>query len=61
MIFSREKITMTEQEYKQVLEIIDRNMITIHENVTNLPRIVLTTRGFSQVKQELKALIKEKK
>lgn len=52
---------MTEQEYKQVLEIIDRNMITIHENVTNLPRIVLTTRGFSQVKQELKALIKEKK
>ena len=34
------------------------NMITIHENVTNLPRIVLTTRGFSQVKHELKELIK---
>lgn len=49
---------MTKKEYEKVLEIIDRNMITIHENVTNLPRIVLTTRGFSQVKEELKELIK---
>ena len=49
---------MTEQEYKKVLEIIDRNMITTHENITNLPRIVLTLRGFSQVKQELKELVK---
>ena len=49
---------MTEQEYKQVLEIIDKNMITIRENLTYLPRIVLTLRGFSQVKEELKGLVK---
>ena len=50
---------MTENEYKQVIDIIDKNMITIHENLTNLPRIVLTLRGFSQVKEELKVLVKE--
>ncbi len=50
---------MTTKEYQKVVEIIDRNMITVHENITNLPRIVLTLRGFSKVKEELKALIKE--
>ena len=51
---------MTKQEYEKVIDIIDKNMITIHENLTNLPRIVLTLRGLSQVKEELKTLIKEK-
>lgn len=54
----KERKKMTEQEYKEVLKIIDENMITIHENVTNLPRIVLTLRGFSQVKEQLKRLVK---
>lgn len=54
----KERKKMTEQEYKEVLKIIDDNMITIHENVTNLPRIVLTLRGFSQVKEQLKRLVK---
>ena len=51
---------MTKQEYENVVKIIDKNMVVLHENVTNLPRIVLTLMGFSQVKEELKALIKEK-
>lgn len=50
---------MTPKEYEKVIEIIDRNMITIRENLTYLPRIVLTLRGFSQVKEELRKLIKE--
>lgn len=50
---------MTKKEYEQVVDIIENNMIVLHENVTNLPRIVLTQRGFSQVKQELKELVKE--
>jgi len=50
---------MTKKEYDKVVEIIDKNMITIHENLTNLPRIVLTLRGFSQVKEDLKTLVKE--
>ena len=54
----KERKKMTEQEYKEVLKIIDDNMITFHENVTNLPRIVLTLRGFSQVKEQLKRLVK---
>ena len=49
---------MTQKEYDKVVEIIDKNMITIHENLTNLPRIVLTLRGFGQVKEDLKALVK---
>lgn len=51
---------MTNKEYQKVVEIIDRNMITVHENITNLPRIVLTLRGFGQVKDELRKLVKEK-
>lgn len=51
---------MTKKEYEKVVAIIDKNMVTIHENLTNLPRIVLTLRGFGQVREELKELIKEK-
>lgn len=49
---------MTKKDYEQVIDIIESNMIVLHENVTNLPRMVLTIRGFSQVKKELKELVK---
>ena len=51
---------MTKQEYDKVIKIIDSYMTTLHES-TYSPRLVLTTFGFSKVKEELKTLIKEKK
>lgn len=59
-ICSKEKITMTKQEYDKVIKIIDSYMTILHES-TYSPRLVLTTFGFSKVKEELKTLIKEKK
>ena len=60
MTVSKEKITMTKQEYDKVIKIIDSYMTILHES-TYSPRLVLTNFGFSKVKEELKALIKEKK
>ena len=51
---------MTKQEYDQVIEIIDGYMTVLHESVY-LPRLVLTSFGFSKVKEDLKALIDEEK
>lgn len=51
---------MTKQEYDQIIEIIDSYMTILHESAYS-PRLVLTTFGFSKVKEELKTLIKEKK
>lgn len=48
---------MTEKEYKQVIEIIEKHMTVLHESPYN-PRVVLTSFGFSNVKQDLKALVK---
>lgn len=50
---------MTPKEYEKVIEIIDRNFVVTHENLTNVPKIVLTLKGFSKVKEELRKLIKE--
>lgn len=51
---------MTKQEYDKVIKIIDSYMTILHES-TYSQRLVLTTFGFSKVKEELKTLIKEKK
>ena len=59
MTVLKEKMTMTKQEYEKVIKIIDSYMTILHES-TYLPRLVLTSFGFSKVKQELKTLIKEK-
>lgn len=59
MTVSKEKITMTKQEYDKVIQIIESYMTIMHES-TYSPRLVLTTFGFSKAKQELKELIKEK-
>lgn len=50
---------MTQKEYDQVVKIIDSYMTILHES-TYAPRLVLTTFGFSKVKEELKRLVKEK-
>lgn len=50
---------MTRKEYDQVVKIIDSYMTVLHES-TYTPRLVLTTFGFSKVKEELKRLVKEK-
>lgn len=51
---------MTEKELNKVVEIIENNMTTIHDRpLGSNPRWVLTTLGLSQVKKELKELVKE--
>lgn len=50
---------MTQKEYKQVIETIEKYMSVLHESPYN-PRVVLTSLGLSKVKQELKAMVKEK-
>ena len=49
---------MNEKEYKQVIDIINKNMTILPDYMTNLPRVVLTQLGLSKVKQELKELVK---
>ena len=50
---------MTNKEYKQVIDTINKNMVVLPDYMTNLPRVVLTQLGLSKVKEELKELIKE--
>ena len=51
---------MTEKELKKVVEIIENNMTTIYDRpLGSNPRLVLTSFGLSQVKHELKELVKE--
>lgn len=50
---------MTKQEYEKVLEIINKNMTVLPDYMTNLPRVVLTDRGLSKVKEEMRGLINE--
>lgn len=49
---------MTRKEYQKIVEIIDKNMVVFHDQA-NMPRVVLTTNGFHNVKTQLRELIKE--
>jgi len=49
---------MTKKEYQQVIETIEKYMTVLHESPYN-PRLVLTSFGLSQVKQDLKGLVKD--
>lgn len=50
---------MTRKEYDKVVAIIEKHMAVIYSYPT-VQQIVLTTFGFSNVKEELKELVKEK-
>lgn len=47
---------MTQYEYEKVISIIEKNMTVVSDSI-NSPRIVLTQRGFSQSKEEIKSLV----
>ena len=59
MTKERTRANMTKQEFEKVLEIINKNMTTLPDYMTNFPRVVLTDRGLSKVKEEMRGLINE--
>lgn len=47
---------MTQYEYEKIIAIIEKNMTVVSDSI-NSPRIVLTQRGFSQCKEEIKSFV----
>lgn len=47
---------MTQYEYEKIIAAIENNMTVVNVNA-NTPKIVLTQRGFHQVKEEIKSLV----